>query len=86
MKQQVYKNSLRNDLLNITDDNQNATSGSVSHGGGVVSLNETGATNSSNRVSSAPDEQGIRAFLFKLLNSRHIFSTHDIVDQVEAFL
>ena len=33
-----------------------------------------------------PDEQGIRKFLFKLLNSQSIFSKSDIVDQIEAFI
>ena len=37
-------------------------------------------------MTSANDEQGIRAFLFKLINSRHIFSNVDIVDQIEAFV
>ena len=66
------------------DEMGNATVNSMQHGGGVVSMmNDTVTTN---RVSSAPDEQGIRAFLFKLLNSRHIFTTNDIVDQIEAFV
>ena len=44
------------------------------------------AMNSTSQGSSAADEQGIRAFLFKLLNSRHLFTQSDIVDQIEAFV
>ena len=34
----------------------------------------------------ASDEQGIRAFLFNLLNSSHVFNQTEIVDQIEAFI
>ena len=33
-----------------------------------------------------PDEQGIRAFLLKIINARHLFSPSDMVDQIEAFI
>ena len=38
------------------------------------------------KPSSAADEQGIRAFLYNLLNSQHLFTQTDIVDQIEAFI
>ena len=44
-------------------------------------LNQTTASSA-----AALDEQGIRAFLLKLLNAQHIFDTNDIVDQIEAFI
>ena len=59
----------------------------MQRGGGIVSLNDSGATSTNGGMTtSAADEQGIRAFLFKLLNSRHLFTTNDMVDQIEAFL
>lgn len=32
------------------------------------------------------DEQGIRVFLLKIINARHLFSASDMVDQIEAFI
>ena len=53
----------------------------------MVSLaNSANDSKSMSGVISAQDEQGIRTFLFKLLNARHIFTTVDIVDQIEAFI
>lgn len=67
--------------------NQNAASSnnnsfrSGARGGEAVSHSDVQSTNiSSAGGAGAPDEQGIRAFLHKLLNSRHLFSTSDIVD------
>ena len=71
-------------------DNTNSyedTKSQVQRGGGVVSLaNSANDSKSMSGVISAQDEQGIRTFLFKLLNARHIFTTVDIVDQIEAFI
>ena len=50
------------------------------------SMTDSGVRSTTLTSQTAPDEQGIRAFLFKLLNSHHLFTTSDIVDQVEAFL
>ena len=38
------------------------------------------------KPSHAADEQGIRAYLYNLLNSQHLFTTTDMVDQLEAFI
>jgi len=55
--------------------------------GTIVTLtNDSYTTSNGGATISAADEQGIRAFLFKLLNSRHIFTNNDIVDQIEAFV
>lgn len=50
------------------------------------SQNESNLNMQSQTATSAADEQGIRAFLFKLMNSKHLFTTSDMVDQIEAFI
>ena len=50
----------------------------------INDLNST--TNSGPALSSAADEQGIRAFLLKIINARHLFTQADMVDQIEAFI
>ena len=55
---------------------------------GTVSLATSLLTDTEAAKASAPasDEQGIRAFLFNLLNSSHVFNQTEIVDQIEAFI
>jgi len=80
--------------IKVTDHAQ-AKSGmsanSVDIGGALVSvatqsLNNSNLNSVSNSGVSTSDEQGIRAFLFKLLNSKPLFTTSDMVDQIEAFI
>jgi len=76
----------------LTNINVNAANDPLSSGSKgneacqVVSLNASSANESSRATTTASDEQGLRAFLFKLLNSKHLFSTSDMVDQIEAFI
>ena len=77
--------------IKVTDHAQAKSVNSVEIGGALVSV-ATHSLNDSNMNSvgssgvSTSDEQGIRAFLFKLLNSKPLFTTSDMVDQIEAFI
>ena len=76
---QVSQHSEREKVYNITQQNEEQK---------VISLATSLMTTDSGsaKPSNAADEQGIRAFLYNLLNSQHLFTQTDIVDQIEAFI